>query len=354
LRHKIFVLTILFLFAIGATADAQQILSRQVSVHFDHTRLGEALTQIGKQGSFYFSYNGTLLPKDSLVTLSAVQQPVAVVLKQIFHDRFEFEEQGNYIIIVPALPHLGMINTDITNDDHTFSISGIVIDERNNKRIINASVYEKQQLAATLTDEHGYFKLKIRTADPGVLRITASKLLYHDVTLNFLQAVPVTTRSDQHPYRGNADGKSVESDALGKFFITARQRIQSLNIPDFFARRPFQVSLTPGLSTHGLFSSQVVNKFSLNVAGGYTAGVNGMEIGGLFNINKEDSRYFQFAGVFNLVGHNMTGFQLAGFTWTIPGQMFTGLKYLHSVILMDIYLQHFLPATARLLLPAIG
>jgi hypothetical protein len=61
-----------------------------------------------------------------------------------------------------------------------------------------------------------------------------------------------------------------------------------------------------------MFSPQVVNKFSLNLAGGYTAGTNGFEIGGLFNINKGDSRYLQLAGIFNLVGGTMTGLQLAG------------------------------------------
>lgn len=310
MRTKIFLYTSLFILFTFSKANAQDVLNREISVSVDRLRLADVLTQIGKQGNFYFSYNGKILPKDSLVSLVAVKQPVSTVLKRLFKDRFEFEEQSNYIIIVPALPHLAMINTDITNENNVYSISGIVTDERNGERVMNASVYEKQQLAATLTDEHGYFKLKIRTTDPAVLRITASKLLYHDVTLNFLQSVPITNRSDTRSYQNGAH--SVERDALGKFFISARQRIQSMNIPDFLAKRPFQISLTPGLSTHGFFSSQVVNKVSLNLAGGYTAGVNGFEIGGLFNINKGNSKYLQFAGVFNLVGGNMIGLQIAG------------------------------------------
>lgn len=311
MRTKIFLFTTLFILFTFFETNGQGILSRQVSVNVNRMRLADVLTEIGKHGKFYFSYNGNMLPKDSLISLVAVQQPVAVILTKLFSKRFEFEEQGNYLIILPALPHLSLINTDITNENNVYSISGIVIDEQSGERMMNVSVYEKQQLAATLTDEHGYFKLKVRTSDPEVLRVTASKLRYHDVTLNFLQSVPVTNRSDARSYqKGTSNG--VERDVLGKFFISAKQRIQSLNIPDFFAKRPFQVSLTPGLSTHGLFSSQVVNKFSLNVAGGYTAGVKGLEIGGLFNINKKDSKYLQFAGVFNLVGGNMSGLQIAG------------------------------------------
>jgi hypothetical protein len=37
----------------------------------------------------------------------------------------------------------------------------------------------------------------------------------------------------------------------------------------------------------------------MNVIGGYTAGVDGLEMGGVFNINQKDVRYFQMAGVFN-------------------------------------------------------
>jgi hypothetical protein len=56
----------------------------------------------------------------------------------------------------------------------------------------------------------------------------------------------------------------------------------------------------------------VVNKFSLNATGGYSAGVDGAEIGLLFNINKKDVQYFQFGGAFNMVGGNVKGLQIGG------------------------------------------
>lgn len=306
--YKLLLLTFLLLSAL--LTSAQGLLDQKISVDLDHVRLADVLKEIGTQGNFYFSYSGKLLPKDSLVSLIARQQPVYSIMEQLFHGKYEFEEQNKYVIISAALPHLALINTDITNDNHVYSISGIVVDERNGERLMNASVYEKEHLEATLTDEHGYFKLKFRANTPAILSITASKIQYRDVSLNFLQAVAVTNRTQVYDYKKNRKG--VERDVFGKIFISARQQIQSLNIPDFFARRPFQFSLTPGLSTHGLFSSQVVNKFSLNLAGGYTAGVNGLEVGGLFNIDKGNARYLQLAGVFNLVGGTMTGVQLAG------------------------------------------
>jgi hypothetical protein len=77
------------------------------------------------------------------------------------------------------------------------------------------------------------------------------------------------------------------------------------------------VSFTPGLSTHGKLAPQVVNNFSLNVLGGYTAGTNGFEIGGLFNLNKKEVKYVQVGGLFNVVGGKVTGVQLAGVNNTV-------------------------------------
>jgi hypothetical protein len=293
--------------------EMSTILDKKVAIDFDHVRIADVLKTIGTKGNFYFSYSGRIVPTDSLVSIKAADQSVLSILRALFRDRYEYEQQSNYLIISAALPHLSLINTDITSDNYTYSISGIVVDERNGERLMNASIYNKQELAATLSDEHGYFKLKFRVRNPEALRITASKIAYRDVSMNFLQPIAIINRAKASSYQ-QYDGSGVENDRLGRLFISARQRIQSLNIPDFFATRAFQVSIAPGLSTHGLFSSQVVNKVSINLAGGYTAGVNGFEAGGLFNINKGNSRYLQLAGVFNLVGGNFTGIQLAGVT----------------------------------------
>ena len=295
------------------SARAQSILKKPVSVNLTQTKLADVLNEISKMGGFYFSYNGRLLPKDSLVNIQAEQKPVGELLAQLFKGRYELEEQGHYIIITLALKRLSLVNSDMAAEDNSVSVSGIVIDERTGDRLMNASVYEKHQLVSTLTDDHGYFKLKVKGSATGQIAITAGKLFYKDTTLTFLNPVNISERANNYAYKNTVNkGNRVETTSFGRMLISARQKIQSLNIPDFFATRPFQVSLTPGLSSHGMFSPQVVNKFSLNIIGGYTAGVNGLELGGLFNINKQDTRYVQVAGIFNLVGGNVYGAQIAG------------------------------------------
>ena len=111
--------------------------------------------------------------------------------------------------------------------------------------------------------------------------------------------------------RYNDDGSVYES-YFGSMFSNSKQRLQSNNLGGFFAYSPFQVSLTPGLSTHGFINSQIVNNFSLNVIGGSTAGVEGYEMAGIFNLNQYNMDGIQIAGVINMVGGSVKGFQMAG------------------------------------------
>ncbi|AYL98138.1 LA_2272 family surface repeat-containing protein [Mucilaginibacter celer] len=306
-------IVLLLLVLCTGRSNAQSIFNRKVSVNAEGVALADVLQEVSKRCEFHFSYKAQLLPQDSLVSIAVTNQTVGMVLSKLLHDKYNIREYQNYLIITEKLPGLAFLDTDITNDNNNYSVSGLVVSVRTGERLMNASVYVKAQLVSVLTDEHGYFRIKFRADNPGQISVTASKVAYQDTTINFLQSVSVRSRFSQDGYNSTIiRNNRVERTGIGRFFISAKQRIQSLNIPDFFAHRPFQVSLTPGLSSHGMFSPQVVNKFSLNVAGGYTAGVNGFEFGGLFNINKMDAKYMQVATVFNLVGGSVTGIQLAG------------------------------------------
>jgi hypothetical protein len=113
------------------------------------------------------------------------------------------------------------------------------------------------------------------------------------------------------------DSNGVEKTGMGRFLLSSNLRVQTANLKKFFTERPVQVSLTPGLSTHGRLSPQVINNFSLNVFGGYNGGVDGVELGGLFNIDKKDVTFFQAGGLFNIVGGAVTGVQLGGINNTV-------------------------------------
>lgn len=73
-----------------------------------------------------------------------------------------------------------------------------------------------------------------------------------------------------------------------------------------------QFSFIPFVGTNGTNSGNVVNDYSFNLLGGYTAGTNKLELGGLFNINRGEMLGVQMAGWFNQVGGKVDGVQIAG------------------------------------------
>ena len=75
---------------------------------------------------------------------------------------------------------------------------------------------------------------------------------------------------------------------------------------------PWQVSLVPGISTHGRADRQTVNVVSLSLVGGVESGLRGAELGGVFNLDLHNVGYAQVAGIFNYVGGKLRGVQAAG------------------------------------------
>jgi hypothetical protein len=74
-----------------------------------------------------------------------------------------------------------------------------------------------------------------------------------------------------------------------------------------------------------LLGGLVENQYSFNMLGGYSLGGRSIEIGGVFNIVRNEAKYLQLAGVFNLVGEDFRGVQLAGCVNRV-GSHFKGIQ----------------------------
>lgn len=331
-----------FLVTAAAGSNAQNILNRTITVQVNRQRLDNVLEIISNKADFYFSYNSSIIKKDSLVSFSFTGKTIRQVLTSLFDETYEFKESGNYIIIRKAPLRITVVTKKAEATNKFYAVEGYVYDEQSGAGIYEASVYEKKILASAFTNTSGHFKIKLKSSRDKYVTLVVSKAFYNDATLdiepNSNQEVTITllpedatanavTVSPEDYITAETEKKTdsvhnapvvkrdtvkVEKLGLSKFFLSAKQTVQSLNLKNFFTTRPYQVSLTPKLSTHGYLSAQVVNGFSLNILGGYTAGTNGMEIGGLFNIDKKNVQYFQAAGLFNAVGGRVKGFQVAG------------------------------------------
>lgn len=341
---------IITLFLLFSTAQAQSLLNKSLSLEVSRQRIDNVLEIISNKGNFYFSYNSSIIRRDSLVSLSMVNKPVRQILDQLFPDSFDFIESGNYIILKRKPLTVTLITSQDATEDKLYTITGKVLDEVTGAQISNASVYEKRRLVSALTNENGYFKLKLKSKY-STANLTVSKAFYKDTTVTvrpkFNQNLTITivpieneatiitvapedfnlpdtilfevrkpSGTELYLYK-RSETKNVEKKGMGKLLVSAKQKMQGLNLGNFFTTRPYQLSLTPGLSTHGKLNSQVVSNISFNLLGGYSGGVNGAELGGVFNLDKKDVQYVQVAGVFNLVGGRVRGVQLAGVSNTV-------------------------------------
>ncbi|WP_316788042.1 LA_2272 family surface repeat-containing protein [Pedobacter frigoris] len=295
------------------TDDYRRNLDKLVKLDVKAKPVSEVLDKLSKTGGFFFSYSGALFNQDSIVNVNASNIPVRDVLDRIFEGKVAYKEMGEHVILRYAANQLTIEPENISSSEKSYQISGYVIDKTTGQAVKKASVYEKRTLDGDLTDDKGHFKIRIK-GDHKMIILTASKEMYRDTSLVFLSDIKIKPEGyrDKDDEKGSFFFNTIEKSGISRFFLSSKQKFQSMNISGFLANSPFQASFTPGLSSHGIMSSQVINKASLNVIGGYTAGINGVEIAGLFNITKGNVIKLQIAGGFNGVGGSVEGVQVAG------------------------------------------
>lgn len=316
----------------GFSANAQSLLSKTVSLQVEKQRLDAVLEILSNKGGFQFSYKSDIIKRDSIVSITVANNTVRYVLDQLFTDRLEYVESGKYIILRLKPIQINSENRQLKATDKWYVISGKVLDYYSGMAVANVSIYERDRLVSTLTNNNGFFKLKLKASNR-TAALSVSKDDYLDTMIkltpryNTQLTIVIIPEPDEildniviiepndtaaELIKVVSDTFKVEETKLGNFLLSTKAKTQNRNIRNFLANRSFQISFVPGLSTWGLLNSKVTNKFSFNVIGGYSGGVDQFELGGVFNVVNKDVRYAQIAGVVNLVGGSVRGFQLAG------------------------------------------
>jgi len=334
-------ITLLLLLTLSASVTAQRsILTTPITFECREQPLGRVLELISTTGDFYFSYAGTLFNKDSLVTLPAQTRSVRQLLDVLFHGRLQYLEDGRYLILLPAANRTSGAYPDDNPQRH--AITGIILDQRTGRRLADVSIYDPAALTAALSKKDGSFILRVKNKG-WPIRLEVTKEAYIDTIIQLWpgsgsdQTISISPDAfppkaplfSTHPqWTGDsirigypidsldAMGRNlvpgVESTGFARLLLSYRLRVQSLNLKKVFIRRPVQLSFVPGISTNGPLNSQVTNKVSINLIGGYEAGLTGAELAGVFNIDKKNVTGLQTAGVVNVAGGPVSGVQMAG------------------------------------------
>jgi hypothetical protein len=302
------------LILISASSRGQNnvpILERKITISTNNEKIPSVLNRIGQAAGFSFSYNSAIISADQTVTLNVTNKSVREVLNEIFHGTMNYKEKSNYLIITKAP------TPSSKNNIVVIILNGYVEDSETGEKISQASVYEKSSVASTITDEYGYFKLKLEKKTDSIT-LSISKKNYRDTLISITapdnQYLKISIHPTQDSISIDAQTETIDSTASEEesFMLPYEDEPNVQNIHDTLYQL-MQVSFLPFIGTNERLSGNVINDYSLNLLGGYSMGTRQVELGFFFNIDRGDVSWLQIAGFGNLVGRNVYGIQAAGF-----------------------------------------
>ncbi len=307
---------IFFLLAFFHSAFSQvPVLKREVSMSLENASLEKVLVILANEADFNFSYNSKIINVDTLVSLHVENSAVKDILEIILDQETTYRVSGNHLILIKEIPRGERDKKNIK-----YEIKGYIFDAESGKALVNVSVYDPTGLVAALSDSMGYYNLTV----PG--KYEQLNLFYSKK--NFYDTLIIVSPSDQlidiqmarqYPDYDVSPIESlrpitytpVEEVGIVQKFVARDQRVQAENI-DVIETRIGQISIWPNVGTNLKMSGQVENRLSLNILAGYSAGVKGVEVGGLVNIDRKNVSGLQLAGLGNVVGGTTTGAQISG------------------------------------------
>ncbi|CAG5004817.1 hypothetical protein DYBT9275_03454 [Dyadobacter sp. CECT 9275] len=332
-------------------ARGQQLIEKRISISINNEPLDKVLQKIAELGGFSFSYSPDAIDISKRVSIQASNESIREILTEIFKGKVIFKERRRYIIL-----QKNSVQEEEAKPEN-FQLNGYIINKKTGERLPNASIFESVTLASAISNEYGYYKIRLPAApssirlevrkedfigisfpvtnrkdtylpiallpdtlrpipgtSPKIIRRTDS--LHHKVAVPQYQAPFYTVTENDTTYlsqynRIRQTYKKVQNEFINAF-ASAKQTIHTRNIDDTLYRT-FQASLLPLIGTNHQLSGNVINDYSINLIAGYSLGVNRMEVGSLINVVRGNVRGFQLAGVSNMVGNNVYGFQYANF-----------------------------------------
>lgn len=300
-----YALLVFLLFSTIASAQGP-ILQRRITIHAEQVRLSTALGNIAKDGDFKLSYNAAVVPADSVVTIHSEDEKVGEVLRKLLPQNVQWKESGGHLII-----------TGSAGRKQKFTTSGSVVDASTGRSIARATILEARRSSSAISNDQGVFTVSL-SGELDRTPVLVARHGYRDTIVyvernTTIGRVPLEPLDELERMQTICEFERCAVEDLGvtRLLVPSARMDQTANI-DFIERRPFQLSLIPTVSTNGPIAGSVVNQISFNILGGYARGLEGVEIGGGFNLLSDDMSGVQISGLANLVGGHSRGVQLSG------------------------------------------
>jgi hypothetical protein len=313
-RFAFFLYLFLFPWAGYSQGSKVPLLERLVTVNVESMPYKSILSLMSEQAGVQFSYSSDVFNASQKITLNVQNKPVRYVLNRLFRGTVRFKEKGKYIIL-QKVP----VDESSQKSQKAKVVEGYVFDSGSGKTLPEATVYNKNLMAAAVTDEFGYFRIELPPVEE-LPDLQVSKAGYSNIIIpakndslvaSDVEVTMQKTDDSTHQTIARFITDSILSTTLPKWMIPKKLSINSHNLGDTIFRKA-QFSLVPKVSTNALLTGNVSNDVSINLLAGYVQSVNKFEAGALVNIVRFDVTGVQMAGLGNVVGRRVHGAQFAG------------------------------------------
>lgn len=162
-----FLLTIILLFSLNTDLYSQNNISERIlSFNKNKYSLVDFFEQITKQTNIEFSYTSDL-EHERIVKLPALKGSIKYFLDKIINKQaFNISYTNDKVFIV-----------GIPMQNREFTISGFVYDADTGESLINASIYETQNYDGTLSNNYGFYSLKLKSR---LIKLRVSYVAYNE------------------------------------------------------------------------------------------------------------------------------------------------------------------------------
>lgn len=344
IKYFYFTICTLFICLIAPHLKAQQVpyLERSITLKVYNLPLSEVFKIISNQSQVVFSYTLSFDDKRK-ITLTCQKRPLRLVLNDLLKaTECTYKAKDKYIIMKCEGKPLTQPSV----------VTGYIYNGIDSTTIPQASIYVKQTRHSAISNDYGFFSLSYSAKLPNIT-VSFAKEDYKDTSFVIYNqnkqevmiylfpktperktevadttslVIPPVTAKDSivKPVKDSTLPFTKKDFINGILEKSKKVKYNLRNISDTLFSL-FSVSFTPYISSNRLLAVNTVNKFALNIIGGYSLGTEILEVGGVFNIDKGDVKGTQIAGVFNMVGDTVRGAQLAG-TFNVTGKSMNGYQ----------------------------
>ncbi|NQV53943.1 MAG: carboxypeptidase regulatory-like domain-containing protein [Flavobacteriales bacterium] len=304
-----------------------QCLEERVSLFCTQCSIDEALDRLEAQVSCSFSYNARNFDAAEFVDLQLDDVKLREAVKKATADRYQIKERGRHVILIEKRNL-----QEQKSKKQEYIIEGYIRNSTTGQVVQNATVYAVENKYSALSDAAGYYRIQLVT-DEEQFGLSYSRQSFFDTIIvvspaiqevrQDIQLMPhsvapptIPTMHAELPQRV----REVEQLPMVKLLVPDVQAQRAMNL-EFLEDIPVQFSLTPSMGTNKLTSGMSNNLFSVNLLGGYNAGVRGLEAGVGVNIIRQNVTGIQGAGIGNIVGGEVRGIQAAGIFNNVRGSV---------------------------------